>query len=274
MASLGGIEASPLPESTARIAEVIRSLPVEDATLSLGGRERTFRGASLGAYGRTAGLLDGTEAQRDGYFMVTASDGARASVALAEARPEISTRPILLAIEQDGLLLRVGVRLVVPREGTRSLLGVTGVSFHATAPGASRPADGAIAVSGELPRPGRYEVSTRAPERSVEVSRDAAGVEEWSGTRLSDVLAEAGMFFMTDGETLAAQVVVVTGADGSHTVLAASEVGPEYAHAPVLLATHRNGERLAGEAVRLVVPFDRTEARTIDSVVSVELRTG
>jgi DMSO/TMAO reductase YedYZ molybdopterin-dependent catalytic subunit len=108
-------------------------------------------------------------------------------------------------------------------------------------------------------------VATRAPERAVEA---------WSGVRLSDLLAEAGMFFMTDGEALAAQVVVVTGADGSHTVLAASEVGPEYAHAPVLLATHRDGVRLADEAIRLVVPFDRTDARSIASVVAIELRTG
>jgi len=251
--------------STARIAEVLRGLPMQHATLSLGGRERDFGGAPLPAYGRAAGLLDGSEEVPHGYFLVTAADGARAAVALAEALPETSTRSLLLATEQDGAPLRVGVRLVVPREGTRSLLGVTTVSFHLAAPGAARPADGAIEVGGELPRPGRYAVASRAPERSIGA---------WSGVRLSDVLAEAGMFFMTDGETLAAQVVVVTGADGSHAVLAASEVGPEYAHAPVLLATHHEGVRLADEAIRLVVPFDRMDTRCVTSVVTVELRSG
>ena len=259
-------------ETISRIVAVIGTLPSEHVTLHLGGREREYRGASLLAYAQAAGILDAPSVEH-GYFVVTASDGARVTIALAEADPSVSPRPILLATMQDGEALRVGLRLVVPREGTRSLLGVTGIEYHTAHGGALGTADAAVAIDGDLRSPSRYALD--AHESHSITAEQGDGAVEWSCVPLHDLLADAGMFYMTDGEQLAQQIVVVTSDDGSYVVLAASEVGPEYHQAAVLLATERDGATLGDDGpLCLVVPYDRTSARQLPRVVSVSLRTG
>jgi hypothetical protein len=259
-------------ETTSQIATVIDTLPKEQLTLRFGGRERAYEGASLLAYAQAAALLD-LPSLEHGYFVVSASDGARVTLALAEVDPSVSPRTILLAMMQDGQALRVGVRLVVPREGTRSLLGVTGIEYRTAEGGPGGTAENAVAIDGELRAPGRYALDGHEVH-SVTTEQDDGSIQ-WSGVPLHDLLADAGMFYMTDGEQLAQLVVVVTAEDGSSVVLAASEVGPEYQNAPVLLATEREGVPLGEDGpLCLVIPYDRTPVRRLGRVVSVSLRTG
>ncbi|RLT26044.1 MAG: hypothetical protein DWI48_06995 [Chloroflexi bacterium] len=259
-------------ETTSRIVSVIASLPVEHATFGLGGRQRDYTGASLLAYAQAAGLLDAPSIEH-GYFVITASDGARITVGLAEADPSVSPRPILLATTQDGEALRVGVRLVVAREGTRSLLGVTGIEYHTAHAGALGTPASAVAIGGDLRAPGRHGLDGH--ESHSVTTEQGDGAIAWSGVPLHDLLADAGMFTMRDGEELAQLIVVVTSDDGSYVVLAASEVGPEYHQAAVLLASERDGSTLGDDGpLCLVVPYDRTSARRLARVVSVSLRTG
>ena len=110
---------------TTNLLSALRALPPTHAEFGLGGRTRVFRGVTLYEYAVAAGLVTGQarEELATVYLMVTAEDGARAALSLAEVSPILSNATVLLAYEQDGEPLRTGVRLVVPREGGRSLVG-------------------------------------------------------------------------------------------------------------------------------------------------------
>ena len=238
------------------------------AVVRLGARERTFGGVPLLEYARSVGLLPphlDDHTSMAGYFLITAVDGARATVGLAEADPEVAVCPILLATEQDGEPLRTGVRLVVPREGTRSVAGVVDITYHTSASDdVSHSPSTVIEVRGPLPRPGAYDLAARS-DFVAAVGVDGAAHR---GVPVHLVMGDAGMFALTDGEALAGQVVVVTSADGRVAVLAGSEVGPRYAREPVLLVSEMDG------TFCLVVPYDRRPTRYLPGVVSLELREG
>jgi hypothetical protein len=285
-----------MDERAARLRDVLLALPQEELEVRARGGTRLYRGVPLHAYAVGAGLLpdSGDDAIASGYVVVTAADGARAAVAAGEIAPEISDRRILLATEQDGEALHVGVRLVVPGEGGRSLLGVVSVegrSVEAVRPstGSGR-ADGpagsavratAVELSGLLQRPGVVDLLNRddlVTVQTVPGSSHGQPIAErnYSGVPVHRLLGEAGMYFMTEGEELQSKVVVARGADGHAAVLSAGEFGPHNTSNPAIVAVARDGVPLAAEEglLRLIVPYDRLSARWVQHLVSLELRDG
>jgi len=67
--------------------------------------DRTFAGPALADYAAAAGVLTAGVARPapgNGYFVITAEDGARVAVSLAEAAPGPGDNGVILATEQDG----------------------------------------------------------------------------------------------------------------------------------------------------------------------------
>ncbi len=67
------------------------------------------------------------------------------------------------------------------------------------------------------------------------------------------------------------RAIVVTGRDGYAAALALAEIDPEFEGKQVLLAYRRNGQPIAGNTLRLVVPGDRHGGRSVRDVVRIDL---
>ena len=93
----------------------------------------------------------------------------------------------------------------------------------------------------------------------------------YTGALLWSVLDHAGML---DGNPRARvhETVAVTGRDGYVAVLALAEIDPEFEGKQVLLAYRRDGQPIAGNEVRLVVPGDKRGGRSVRDVVRIEIR--
>jgi hypothetical protein len=275
---------------TAALLDALRALPIEELEVRARGGTRVYRGVSLFAFAASAGLVPdtGDDALASGYLVVTASDGARAALAVAELAPTISDRRVLLATEQDGQQLRVGVRLVVPREGSRSLLGVVGIDVKdaAAEPRPPMPSPGPgegtgnLELLGLLQRPGFVDLT--APRHDLTTMETVPGSSHgepiaprsYTGVPVSRLLGELGMYFMTEGEELHSKVVVARSADGHVAVLAAGEFGPHNAKSPAIVAVARDGAPLSAHEgpLRLITPYDRLSARWVQHLISLELR--
>jgi hypothetical protein len=289
-------ELAALDPRTATLREAIQQLPSEMLEVRARGGARTYRGISLYTYGVATGVMaeDSDDALASGYLVASAADGARAAIAVGEIAPAMSDRSVLLATEQDGEPLQVGVRLVVPGEGSRSLLGVVAIEARdvrspvpQTVGEAAQSALGLTSASprvellGLLQRPGVVDLSARDDVIAVETVAGSSHGQpipprRYSGFAMHRLLGNAGMYFMTEGEELHSKVVVARGADGHVAVLAAGEFGPHNAERPVIIAIARDGVAL-GETegpVRLVVPYDKLSARWVQHLVSLELREG
>jgi DMSO/TMAO reductase YedYZ molybdopterin-dependent catalytic subunit len=274
-----------LDPRTIALRDALLALPSETLEVRARGGTRMYRGVSLYAYAVAAGLLtaDDDDALASGYLVVGAADGARAAIALAEIAPAVSDRSVLLAVEQDGEPLRVGVRLVVPREGSRSLVGVVAIEARTADP--STPdverATSTVQLRGLLQRPGAVDLDTAGDLVTVETVPGSShgqpiGPRSYSGVPVHRLLGEAGMYFMTEGEELHSKVVVARAADGHVAVLAAGEFGPHNAERPAIAAVARDGAALGEREgpVRLIVPYDKLSARWAQHLVSFELREG
>ncbi len=269
------------------LVSTLRALRPMDIELRVVGRARAFRGVTLYDYAVATGLVTG-EARAElatVYLVVTAEDGARAALSLAEVSPILSNATVLLAYEQDGEALRTGVRLVVPGEGGRSLVGVVRIEAHDVMddPPAAASVPESLEVRGELPRSGPRALVDLAAGELVEVAvqtewdREHGGVaRRYSGVPVQRLLGDAGMFYMADGDELLSRVIIATGADGRRAVLAAGECGPRFASTPAIVALQRDGAPLGADEgpARLVVPYDLGPDRRVRSLVSLEVREG
>lgn len=278
-----------MDDRTAALADVVRRLPSEELEVHSPVGVRVYRGVSLFNYAVAAGLIsaDGGSAIERGYFVVSAGDGGRAALSVAELAPMVTDRRVLLAVEQDGEPIRIGLRLVVPREGSRSLVGVTEIAFREASPSYLERAGGVggslngqrIMIGGIIPRPGLHDLAATVEPIEVEtVTANSHGQQvpprRYTGIPIHRLLGEAGMYSMTDGEDLHQKVVVATGADGHVAVIAAGEFGPQSMKNPAIAATARDDSPLAEAEgpIRLLTPDDRIAARWVRHLVSLELR--
>jgi DMSO/TMAO reductase YedYZ molybdopterin-dependent catalytic subunit len=273
--------------------DVVRGLPEQSLTHTMrnprSSADRTFRGAKLFDYVVAAGILPakmGGGALADGYFVVTAEDGARTIVALAEVWPNASSKDVILAYEQDGEPVRggAGLRLVITGDGLagRSLGGVVSIELRQVKDEAAAPASGGtVQLSGLVDRPGAIDLDTMPAIVVETVAASGHGGQPiaprtYNGARLYDLLAGAGIQ-LTPGvnDDFLRKVVVVRSADGHAVVIAGGELHPSFMNGDAILATGREGGALQdGEGVRLIVPFDMKPGRWAKDVVSVELREG
>jgi len=278
---------------TESLLTTLRGLPAQSVHLTVlsvrGQSDRTFVGPALVDYAVAAGLLperNGGNSVSDGYFVVTAADGMRVAVSLAEAAPGMSAKQVILATEQDGAPLEVGVRLVVPEFpglAGRSVMGVAAIEFR-TAPSRSAiPSTPRVTLAGLLDRPGLLDTSDfRAGELvEVETSPEAMAhddvrlpVRRYSGVPVYQLLDAAGIRLdPANHEDFLQNIVVATGADGRAVVIAGGEIEPRFMAGPAIVAVRRDGQPLnANEGpARLIVPWDLKPARWAHGLVSLDL---
>lgn len=100
--------------------------------------------------------------------------------------------------------------------------------------------------------------------------------ERYSGVPLMDLLAGLEVAHGKDlrGKALS-EYVVATGSDGYKAVLALAEVDPEFHPGDVLVADAMDGKPLDAKTgpFRLVVTEDKRPARSVHSLVSIEVKT-
>ena len=101
--------------------------------------------------------------------------------------------------------------------------------------------------------------------------------EEYSGVRLSDLLAKLGAPLGSElrGKALA-NYIVATGSDGYKAVLALGEVDPSFHPGEVLVADTMNGKPLDAHSgpFNLVVTEDKRPARSVRNLITIELKSG
>lgn len=102
-------------------------------------------------------------------------------------------------------------------------------------------------------------VTGRGPEQAT-----------YTGALLWSVLEQAKMLG-GDPRARLHRTVLVTGRDGYIAALALAEIDPEFEGKQVLLAYRRDGQPMAGRALRLVVPGDHRGGRSVRDVVRIDL---
>jgi hypothetical protein len=99
--------------------------------------------------------------------------------------------------------------------------------------------------------------------------------ETYSGVPLIDLLAKQGVPHGHDlrGKALA-EYIVATGSDGYKALLALAEVDPEFHPGEVLVTDQLDGKPLDAKIgpFRLVVTEDKRPARSVHSLVSIEVK--
>lgn len=276
-----------MDDRSAAILDVIRGLPAVTLSATMrnpkSSADRTFRGPTLYDYAVATGLFPaklGGGKLANSYFLVTAEDGARSAVALAEVWPNAAAKQVILAHEQDGEPIRNGVRLVLTGDwlAGRSIGGV--VSIEAKSVEATPvPGDG-LQLAGLLDRPGAVDLATVPADASIDVTTVAASghggapidPRRYGGVRLYALLERAGIRLDPDQhEDFLGKVVVVSSRDGHAVVIAGGEIEPRFQNGDVILATSHDGVAIE-DGLRLVVPFDRKPGRWAKDIVRVELR--
>lgn len=254
-----------------------------------GTSERSFKGPPLYDYAVASGLHP-TDVSGAGmgnyYFVVEAEDGFRVALAYAEVSPAFTLKKVILAYEQDGDPLQVGVRLIVPGDdlGGRSITGVVSIELVQVehAPPAAA-AVGALEVAGLLERAGRLAPAdlARFAATSVETlptpRKDGGQTtpQAYRGVQLFTLLSDFGIRLdETIREDVLRKVIVARGADGYVAVVSAGEVEPRFMNGPAIVATARGDEALTQEegAFRLIVPYDTSVGRAVKNLASLELR--
>jgi DMSO/TMAO reductase YedYZ molybdopterin-dependent catalytic subunit len=277
---------------TQAILQTIHALPEHTITARLrsprGSSTRTYKGALLYDYARAAGLVPTRTALGFGnyYFVAEAEDGFRVSLAYFEVTPRATEKQVLLAYEQDGEPLRVGVRLIVPGDdlGGRSISAVTSVDLRRidSVVGQARPSSTSIDLGGLLKRPAGLSLRdlTRFEAHEVETMPTPrhGGIivapRRYSGPLLWDILEDAGPIVdAAINEDILRKVVVVRSTDGHSAVVATGEIEPRFMAGQVIVATECEGEPLADTEghIRLVLPFDKLVGRMLKSVRSIDL---
>ncbi|MEV0323889.1 molybdopterin-dependent oxidoreductase [Streptomyces sp. NPDC050658] len=112
------------------------------------------------------------------------------------------------------------------------------------------------------------------PQHQADVTFDCATSgpqhHRFEGPLLSDVISAARPRFDPRSRKARSRfLLAVSGGDGHHTVLSWGEIDPDFAGAPVLLATRLDDAALDAVGSQLVVPWDRCGARYISAITGV-----
>lgn len=139
----------------------------------------------------------------------------------------------------------------------------------------AQPEEPSLAVSGDVPT--SYQLTqaqmSRLPHKQVSVNQHGKLVQ-YEGVAVHEILQKAGVPLgkaMT-GKPMASYLLV-TGRDGYQVVLALPEIDPAFQATQVLLADRENGAALPEKEApfRLIVPQDKMMARSIYSVIKLEV---
>ena len=137
-------------------------------------------------------------------------------------------------------------------------------------------------VRAPAPAPSPFHVSVDAaslgglPRKSITATDEGGHTNTYAGVSLDDFLVRAGApsGMAVRGKAMTA-LVIVGATDGYHVVFALPELDASYTDHVVLIADTRDGVPFAAGAgpYRLIVPFDKREARWVRSVTDVEFTT-
>ncbi len=157
--------------------------------------------------------------------------------------------------------------------------GIALLSFVAVL-GSFAPADAQERTPAPAPSPFHLRVDAASvsglPRKSITATDEGGRTNTYTGVSLDDLLVRAGApsGMAVRGKAMTAYVVVGA-TDGYHVVFALPELDASYTDHVVLIADMRDGVPFAAGAgpYRLIVPFDKREARWVRSVTDVEFTT-
>ncbi len=273
-----------MDERTESILSTIRDLEPFSQRVRLrsprGTSDREYRGVHFIDYARSVGLI-GKNTQGGGlgdhYFVVSATDGVRVVLAFAEIAPRFTDKRVMLAFEQDGELLNVGVRLIVPGDdlGGRSIMSVAGVTIASagSAPEGER-TPGPVAFGGVVVKPYVLDAGGFAESDLVEVTteptpraggaivppRTYRGLSLWSLVERAEPVLDPAV-----NEDFVNKAIIARSSDGYATVIAGGEIEPRFMAANVVLVPESDG------SFRLVVPYDKSIGRNAKGIVSIDV---
>lgn len=122
----------------------------------------------------------------------------------------------------------------------------------------------------------RINASTLAglPHRTVTATDEGGHTNSYGGVSLHDLLVRAGT---PTGQPVRGKAmlsyVVIGAADGYHVLFSLPELDPSFTDHVVLIADSRDGKPLSAQEgpYRLIVPFDKRDARWVREVTEVDL---
>jgi DMSO/TMAO reductase YedYZ molybdopterin-dependent catalytic subunit len=144
--------------------------------------------------------------------------------------------------------------------------------FSADADEAALTIDGFVKQSLHLTRA----ALTASPATELDVSFGTGHGDErahYAGVSLWRLIEEAGLPDEPgNNKHHLSHVAEVTGADGYTVAVAIGEMDPEFEGKSVILAYTKDGQKIPGTGLRLVVPGDQRGGRSVHDVVRVEIR--
>jgi hypothetical protein len=158
--------------------------------------------------------------------------------------------------------------------------GVAGATGTAAIPKVAASSPGAFDIVGNVKQ--RLVLNTAVldllPAKTLTVSYQSGSATEthtFKGPLLRDVLALAGpRFDPAIRNDKLRHYVSATGSDGYMAIVAWGEIDPDFADQDILLATTEDGQSLADEGPRLVVPSDGRGGRYVFGVARIRLDRG
>jgi len=131
-----------------------------------------------------------------------------------------------------------------------------------------------------VPAPSPFHIAIDAnalaglPRITVNATDEGGHTDTYTGVSLHDLIVKAGA---PAGGPLRGKAmlsaIVVGASDGYHVIFALPELDPSYTDHVAVLADTRDGAQIGTDAgpYRLIVPFEKRQARWIKNVTSVEL---
>ncbi len=248
----------------------------------------TYTGAGTWALLDAAGLQFDATKRNDllnRYLLATGADGYRVVFSLGELNPEFGNRASLVAYAETTGGARAALdagsgpyRITSPGDvkGGLYVSALARLDVRASAStvaGNGSATSAAVAVSGAVTRPARFDV---AALRALPATTQTVGGIAYTGATLWSLLSTtAGLQTDTSLKNPSlAMYALATGTDGYKALVALGEIDPGFGNRPVLVAYAANGAALgANGAVRLVVPGDVRLGRSVSNLQSIEVFT-
>jgi DMSO/TMAO reductase YedYZ molybdopterin-dependent catalytic subunit len=164
------------------------------------------------------------------------------------------------------------------------VLLLVAVAVHGTAAdpgGVSRAritASAGLTIDGSVENPQIITVEDirKLPETRVDVAYQTPQGEEtasFTGVLVWTLLEQAGGIKEAEDRAKVRHTVMITSRDGSAVALSVGEIDPKLAAEPAIIAYLRDDQPLdSGEALQLVLPWDRHATRNVRDVVQIEVK--
>ncbi len=143
----------------------------------------------------------------------------------------------------------------------------------------SLPTDGITTLNGQVLNPLSLSAAVLQSDYGAQtedvtfLNGDQSVSTSFTGVPLWDLVGAAQPNFNADVKSdKLSMYLVVTGSDGYQAVIAWGEIDPDFADQPILLAYAEQGQPLADNTLRLVVPGDKSDGRYVSGVINISLR--